>query len=404
MTLIQSLKEFFSTKFNVYLVIALAIIGVISFFFTGGANITNDTQPSADIEIHFFYLPTCPHCTEQKPIYYEIKEEHPEWNFFEHDASSQEGSVLFYKMSAEAGLDTSRLGVPTIFAGKHALVGVQTKEQILSAINQCINECKGEEYQNKSSQQMNTGFTDFELPFIGRTDLTQWSLPTLAIVLGAIDGFNPCAMWVLVYLIGILIGLNDKKKIWIIVGSFVFASGVLYFLFMTAWLNIFLIIGYIRAITIIIGMVALGGGILSLKEYITTKGELTCKVGDVQSHKKTMKKIDAIAAKPITIGLIISILGLAFVVNSVEFACSAAIPAVFTQILALSKISAFQHYLYIALYTFFFMLDDLIIFGMAAFAVNSSFGERYAKYTKLIGGIIMAILGLMMLFAPQLLR
>ncbi len=406
MIIIKSLKEFFSSKFNIYLTIGLVILGVIAFFFTGGISTkkNQDNLPSAEVEIHFFYLPTCPHCTEQKPIYFEIKEDHPEWNFYEHDASSQEGSALFYKMSAEAGLDTSRLGVPTIFAGKHALVGVQTKQQILSAINECINECKGEEYLNKSSQEINTGFTDFELPFLGRTDLMQWSLPTLAIVLGAIDGFNPCAMWVLVYLIGILIGLKDRKKIWIIVGSFVFASGVLYYLFMSAWLNIFLIIGYIRIITIIIGMIALGGGILSLKEYITTKGELTCKVGDMKSHKKTMSKIDKIASQPLTLGIIISIIGLAFVVNSVEFACSAAIPAVFTQILALSGISAFQHYLYIGLYTFFFMLDDLLIFGIAAFAIGSSLGDKYAKYCKLIGGVIMAVLGLIMLFAPQLLR
>jgi putative Mn2+ efflux pump MntP len=117
-----------------------------------------------------------------------------------------------------------------------------------------------------------------------------------------------------------------------------------------------------------------------------------------------MNKIDKIVSKPVTIGIVLSIIGLAFVVNSVEFACSAAIPAVFTQVLALSRISTFQHYLYIALYTFFFMLDDLIIFGMAAFAVGSSLGDRYAKYTKMIGGIIMTVLGLIMLFAPQLLR
>ncbi|NTV23751.1 MAG: hypothetical protein HGA85_05250 [Nanoarchaeota archaeon] len=187
-------------------------------------------------------------------------------------------------------------------------------------------------------------------------------------------------------------------------GSFVLASGILYFLFMTAWLNIFLLIGYIRILTIIIGLVALGGGILSLKEYVTTKGELVCKVGDHKSHKKTMNKIKDIASKPITFGIIISIIGLAFVVNSVEFACSAAIPAVFTQVLAISNISVFQHYLYIALYTLFFMLDDLIIFGMAAFAISGGIGEKYAKYCKLIGGVIMAALGLIMLFAPQLLR
>lgn len=398
----KPIKNFFSSKFNVFLVIMLIIIGGLAFFVT--TEKTSKTIQTDRLTVHFFYLPTCPHCTEQKPIYYELKEERKDVQFIEYDASSQEGSKLFYKMARDAGLDTSRLGVPTIFVGKNALVGLQSKEQIISAIDECINNCKGDEYYSETTQEASTGFSDFELPFLGRTDLTKWSLPTLAIILGLIDGFNPCAMWVLVYLIGILIGVRDKKRIWIIVGSFVMASGILYFLFMTAWLNIFLLLGYIKTLTIIIGLVALGGGVLSLKEYFTTKDALTCKVGDEKSHEKTMRKIDRIITQPLSFAIILSIIGLAFVINSVEFACSAAIPAVFTQILALSGISAIQHYAYIALYVFFFMLDDLIIFGMAAFALGSRIGEKYAKYCKLAGGIIMTILGLIMLFAPQLLR
>jgi glutaredoxin len=402
MNLAKTIKDFFSTKFNIYLVILLILIGGFALFFTGETTTQQTTEDS--MTIHFFYLPTCPHCSEQKPIYFDVKEERTDLQFIEHDASTAEGSQLFYQMAREAGLDTSKLGVPTIFVGKHALVGVQSKEQIIGAIDECINNCKGDEYQTETVQEVSTGFADYELPFLGKTDLTKWSLPTLAIVLGLIDGFNPCAMWVLVYLIGLLIGVKDKKRIWIIVGSFVFASGILYFLFMTAWLNIFLLLGYIKILTIIIGLVALGGGILSLKEYFTTKGSLTCKVGDEESHEKTMKKIDRIISQPLTWGIVLSMIGLAFVINSVEFACSAAIPAVFTQILSLSGLSSLQHYGYIGLYTLFFMLDDLIIFGMAAFALGSSLGEKYAKYCKLLGGIIMAVLGFIMLFAPHLLR
>lgn len=403
MNLAKTIKEFFSSKFNIYLVIILLLIGGLAFFITYEKTAIQTTDEK--LTVHFFYLPTCPHCTEQKPIYFEVKSERTDITFIEHDASSQEGSQQFYQMARETGLDTSKLGVPTIFVGKHALVGVQSEEHILSAIDDCINNCKGEEYQQiETTQKADTGFSDYELPFLGRTDLTKWSLPTLAIVLGLIDGFNPCAMWVLVYLIGMLIGVKDRKRIWIIVGSFVLASGILYFLFMTAWLNIFLLLGYIKILTILLGLVALGGGILSFKEYITTKGSLTCKVGDEESHEKTMKRIDRIISQPLSWAIVFSMIGLAFVINSVEFACSAAIPAVFTQILSLSGLSAIQHYAYIALYVLFFTLDDLIIFGMAAFALGSSFGEKYAKYCKLLGGIIMTILGLIMLFAPHLLR
>jgi len=400
-TVINSVNGFFKSKFNTYLVLALILIGAFAFFYTGTQTETRDSE---GMTVHFFYLPTCPHCAEQKPIVEELIAEMPDVAFIYHDASSQDGSALFYKMSAEAGLDTSRLGVPTLFVGKHPLVGFHTKEQIMQAIEDCQNNCQAGAESDVPIQEVKTGLTDYELPFIGRTDLTSYSLPILAVVLGLIDGFNPCAMWVLVYLIGILIGLNDRKKIWIIVGSFVLASGVLYFLFMTAWINIFLLVGYIKLLTLLIGLVALGGGIISLKEYITTKGKLGCKVEDEKGQEKTMSRIQKIASQPLSLAIIFSIIALAFVVNSVEFVCSAAIPAVFTQVLAMKGLSIIQNYAYIALYVFFFMLDDLIVFGMAAFAIGSSFGERYVKYSKLIGGVILTVLGFIMVFAPQLLR
>ena len=397
----STIKGFFRSRFNVCLFIALIAIGVIAFAFTGE---TQTAQSQGELEIHFFYLPTCPHCAEQKPIIQELQAEMTDISFHSHDASSQEGSALLYKMATEAGLDTSRLAVPTTFIGKHPLVGVHTKEQIIDTIQECIQNCKHGEEMNVTSQEMETSFTDYELPFIGRVDLTAYSLPALAIILGLIDGFNPCAMWVLVYLIGLLVGVNDRKKIWIIVGSFVLASGVLYFIFMSAWINIFLLVGYNRLLTMAIGLVALGGGILGLKDYMTTKGELACKVVDEKGHEKTIKNMERIVSEPLSIAIIFSIIGLAFVVNSVEFVCSSAIPAVFTQILAISGLSAFQHYAFIGLYVLFFMLDDILIFGMAAFAIGSGIGQKYAKHSKLIGGIILSILGIIMVFAPHLLR
>jgi len=399
MEILSTIKDFTKSKFNLGLLILLLLIGTALI-----AQPETQAQETQGMTVNYFYLPTCPHCAEQKPIILELQQEMPEINFVFHDASSSKGSALFYQMASEAGMDTSRLGTPTTFVGKRPLVGVHSKQEMLNAITECIEQCQNGGQQPHETQELSSSFTAFELPFLGRTDLTTFSIPTLAIVLGLIDGFNPCAMWVLVYLIALLINVGDKKKIWVIVGSFVLASGILYFLFMTAWLNVFLLLGYLRPITIAIGLVALGGGILSLKEYLATKGALTCKVGDEKSHEKTMNKIQELISKPLSIAVLFGIFALAFVVNSVEFVCSAAIPAVFTQVLALSGLSAIEHYGYILLYVLFFMLDDLIIFGLAAFAVNSSFGEKYAKYCKALGGIILVILGAVLLFAPHLLR
>ncbi|MDH5781754.1 MAG: hypothetical protein OEZ07_04210, partial [Dehalococcoidia bacterium] len=238
------------------------------------------------------------------------------------------------------------------------------------------------------------------LPIVGKIRLSNYSLPGLAVILGLVDGFNPCAMWVLAYLISLIMTLKDKRKIWLLVGSFVFASGVLYFLFMTAWLNAFLLIGYFRPVTIVIGLAALGAGILNVREFIRTKGAIVCEVGDEESRKKTMRRMEKVVFAPLTLATIAGIIALAFAVNLIEFACSAVIPATFIRVLSLSHLSTLRYYAYILLYDLFFMLDDLIIFGSAAFAMTSTLGDRYAKYCKPFGGTILLILGALLLGCP----
>ena len=183
-----------------------------------------------------------------------------------------------------------------------------------------------------------------------------------------------------------------------------FCLGSPVFLFMTIWLNAFLIIGYLRPVTIVIGLIALGAGIVNIKEFIQTRGAIVCEVQDEGSKKKTMSRKERVVNSPLTIGTVGGIIALAFVVNSIEFACSAAIPAIYTHILSLAPLSTLQYYGYILLYVLFFMLDDLIIFGAVAFAVSTNLGDRYMKWGKIVGGAILLILGALLLFAPDLLR
>ncbi|MCA1765951.1 MAG: hypothetical protein LC633_06865 [Desulfobulbaceae bacterium] len=246
--------------------------------------------------------------------------------------------------------------------------------------------------------------TIVEIPLVGEIDARDFSLPVLAVVLGLVDGLNPCAMWVLLYLISLVLSLKDRRKIWLIVGSFVAASGVLYFLFMTAWLNAFLFMGYVRELTLLIGFFALWVGITDIYESIRDRGRPTCQIGDRESKNRTMARIKEVALSPLSVGSFFAIVALAFIVNSIEFLCSAAIPAVFTYILSISPLGPLQYYMYILIYVLFFMLDDLLIFAAAAFAVTSSMGEKYAKYTKPVSGAIMLAIGVILIFFPDVLR
>jgi len=391
------LRKTFEDRFKRYLIISLVILGIV-LIFTG----QEATKPTADegFGVHFFYLPGCPHCDAQKPFNEKLANTYPSIQFIYYDATKPKEHALLSEMLEDLGVKNEPAFPITIF-GKQVFGGWESEETTGKEIEMAMQKClAGNCPQGVSIEPSD----EIVLPIIGEIRPSSYSLTSLAVILGLVDGFNPCAMWVLVYLISLIATLKDKKRIWLLVGSFVLASGVLYFLFMTAWLNAFLLIGYVRPVTIAIGLVALGGGILQTKEFLKTKGAIVCEVTDEESRKKTMTKIQKIVSSPITWGTIAGIVALAFVVNSIEFACSAAIPAIFTHVLSLSNLSTFQYYGYILLYVFVFMLDNLIIFGTAAFAMTSSLGDRYVKYSRPVGGTILIILGALLLFAPNLLR
>ncbi len=381
------LKNTFQDRFKRYLIISLIILGIVIGFTSQGTSSTGE-----GFEVHFFYLPGCSHCDEQE-IFNEKLEDALSINITPHDGTTPEGIALLSQMLAERGVEREPEFPITIFENQ-VFGGWESEETTGRAIEEALQQCLSGECPPPTGEEPRNTIV---LPLIGEIVLADYSLPALAVILGLVDGFNPCAMWVLVYLISLVAILKDRKRIWLIVGSFVLASGILYFLFMTAWLNLFLFIGYVKAVTIVIGLVALGGGILQVREVIETKGAIVCEVTDEESRKKTMSKVQEIVSSPLTWGILVGIIALAFTVNMVEFVCSAAIPAVFTRVLSLAGLTTFQYYGYILLYVLFFMLDDLVIFATAAFAFTSSLGNRYTKYSRPVGATIMIILGLLLL-------
>ncbi len=388
-------RKIYHDPFKRYLVISLIILGII-LLFTGQKSAMS--IPGEGLEVHFFYVSGCSPCEEQKPFNEELANTYS-IDFIYHDAGEPEGSALLTQMLAGVGVKGEPRFPVTIFGGQ-AFLGWKSVETTGKEIEKTLQECLAGICPEPGSKEPEDEAT---LPIVGKIRLSDYSLPGLAIILGLVDGFNPCAMWVLAYLISLIMTLKDKRRIWLLIGSFVFASGVLYFLFMTAWLNAFLLIGYYKPVTIVIGLAALGAGTLNIREFIRTKGAIVCEVGDEESRKKTMRRMEKVVFSPLTLATVAGIIALAFAVNLIEFVCSAAIPATFTRVLSLSHLSTFQYYAYILLYDLFFMLDDLIIFGSAALAMTSTLGDRYARYCRPFGGTILLILGVLLLFAPHLL-
>jgi glutaredoxin len=338
-----------------------------------------------DGRLHVFFQPDCPHCHQA----IEFLKSQPDFAFELHDVSTVAGERLLGTVVEQLAISETNLGVPLFVYGRRHLIGFDSAETTGRELRKLITK--------PESATPRAVPPSIRLPIFGDIDPSHYSLFVLTAVMALADGFNPCAMWVLIYLISLIAGLQDREKIWWLVGTFVLASGILYFLFMTAWLNTFLVMGYVRPLTQFIALAAIGFGIDHIYELIWNRGVVTCEVGNVEQRQRTIHRIRDIVAAPIGVASLVLVTGLAFAINSVEFLCSAALPAMYTHMLALMDLSTFAYYGYIALYVLFFMLDDLLIFGLAAFAVQGVVDTRYAAVSRGAGGVVLLGLGLWML-------
>lgn len=397
--------------------------------------------------IYFFYSDSCPHCKEEKPFLGFLKEEYGDkLNIYAYEVSSKKSVEILQKIAPVVGLETG--SVPITIVSDLLIVGYRDHESsgkpikekldlclagetecsdvvtpLLTAdeleigkitffnliksekkeIKKLIAEYGSEDLKNKNSDIKGVTqnlSTDFSIPFLGQFDARNFSLPLLALIIGFLDGFNPCAMWVLLFLISLLLGLQDRRKMWLFGIVFILASAFVYFLFMTAWLNAFLFLGIVTWVRWAIALLAMGVGAYNLYDYY--KHQDACSVTGGEKRQKTLENLKKLILEKSLIPALLGLVVLAFAVNLVELVCSAGFPAIFTSVLAMSDLPAWKYYFYILLYLIMFMIDDIIIFGLAMLTLESKLiGERYAKYSKIIGGVLMLIIGLLLILKPE---
>lgn len=393
------------------------------------------------INIHLFYGNGCPHCAAEEEFLSDYLKDRTDVKLYKYeiwyDSHNQE---LLSKVQKEMGT-TNKNGVPFTVIGKKTIVGYAdgvTDEQIKDAINYYLNndyrdyageitgkvkntevkedttkdesktEDKKENKIEKADDTKDSDQTDenVTVPVLGKINAKKVSLPILAVVLGLVDGFNPCAMWILIFLITMLFNMKDRKKMWILGLTFILTSGIVYLMFMLAWLNLATFISKIAFIRLLIAVIALVVGLINVYKYIDSlkKKDEGCDVVDKKDRKKIMKKIISITHEKKFIIALLGIMVLAASVNIIELMCSIGIPLLFTQILAMNNLSTFSYMIYMFIYIFFFLIDDIVIFVISMVTLKvTGLSTKYTKYSHLIGGIIMLIIGLLLIIKPELL-
>ncbi|PLX25920.1 hypothetical protein C0580_00985 [Candidatus Parcubacteria bacterium] len=346
-------------------------------------------------ELHFFWQIGCPHCAKEEIFLEGIEEKYGDYlEIKRYEISREPENIkLLQQFGKDLGVDIK--GVPFTVVGEEYFVGYLSDETTGSDIEAAILDILGVDGPPAKDK------SKIDLPLFGQIDTKTMSLPIITIIIGILDGFNPCAMWTLLFLISLLLGMKDRRRMWVLGVTFIVASAAVYFLFMAAWLNLILLLGFIIWIRILIGLVALGGGAWNLKKYFKNP-DAGCEVTGDEKRRRVFDRLKEITQKKNFWLAFVGIIALAFAVNLVEAICSAGLPAVYTQLLVLNDLATWQYYAYILLYIFFFMIDDLLIFIIAMVTLKmTGVSTKYSRFSNLIGGALMIIIGLLLLFKPE---
>lgn len=378
--------------------------------------LTNVNAKEKNINIYFFNGDGCPHCAEEEEYLNKIKKQYSNIKIVKYEVWYNKKNAEFMNLVKEK-LNITSPGVPITIIGKTYIIGYNDISG--EKLNRMINYYLKNDYtdvvkkikKGENIDNIKDGFTKYEkstdkntiisVPLIGKVNLKSLSIPTSATLIGLVDGFNPCAMWVLLFLISMLISMKDRKKMWILGISFLSTSAIVYMLIMLFWYNIMVNITTSIILRNIIAIVAIIASIINISQFFKNK-DGGCTVTDNKKRKKILEKIKKFTSEKSLLLAIIGVMGLAISVNLIELACSAGLPLVFTQILAINHVSQLQAFLYTILYIIFFLIDDIIVFSIAMFSMKvTAISTKYNKYSHLLGGIIMLLIGILLIFKPE---
>ena len=364
-----------------------------------------------EVTVYLFHSDSCPHCKIEREYVKTIS------NIDVKEYEVSKYSKLLTKVTDKLNINSS--SVPITIIGSDYKIGFN--DEIKNDIKDMIDSYSKNDYcdvvdliiKNKDIEKCldaNKGIYNISnkksLKLFNKTiyfDAKTVSLPIISILIGFIDGFNPCAMWVLIFLISMLFNMKDKKKMWILGITFLVVSALVYLVFMLGLLKVANSVG--NKFKYIIGIVALIGGFINIKSYLKSRKKDTgCQVTNNKSRKKIIERIKKYVNEK---NFILSILGislLAISVNLIELACSSGLPTMFIEILSLNDLSKFEYMFYLALYILMFMIDDIVIFIISMSTLKlTGISNKYTKYSHLIGGVLMILIGLLMIFRTDIL-
>ncbi|MBR4178659.1 MAG: hypothetical protein IKR57_04870 [Bacilli bacterium] len=375
--------------------------------------IPNLLAEEKELNLYLFYGAECPHCAALEKFLDVYLNENKDLHLYKYEVWHNDDNVKKYDEINKILGETSN-SIPYLIIGKSSVSGYNEKytpDRIKETVNYYRNvkfkdevgiylgvvEDNGEE--DDSEKYKND---EIDIPIIGKKRIKDVSILLSSIVIGLVDGFNPCAMWILLFLISMLLGMKDKKRRLTLGITFLVASALVYFLFLLAWLDLAVFLNKIIYIRLAIAMIAIIFGTVSIVRFLNRKKDDGCEVVDSKNRRRIINSIKKIVKEKSFILALLGVVLLAVSVNVIELLCSLGLPVMFSEILALNEVPKISRIIYSLVYVFFFLIDDIIIFIIAMKTLEiKAISNKFGKYSHLIGGLIMLLIGILMIYKPE---
>jgi thiol-disulfide isomerase/thioredoxin len=396
----------FSLKIAFVLLVSSLIILFVALY--GVAASEKQQNETKRVRLYLFWGKGCPHCSEEMELLKTLKQKYPTLEVKKYEVwYDKQNAALFGRIVKAAGVQS--VGVPGTVIGSRVFIGfnVQTARAIEDAILLCRERGCPDAMELIARPPADLPREEpkaVALPLFGEVDPAKISLPLFTMIIGGLDSFNPCAFFVLLFLLSMLIHVRSRQKMLIIGGIFVLFSGIIYFIFMAAWLNIFLVIGQLTVITITAGLIALATAAINIKDFFFFHKGISLVIPE-QAKPRLFERMRNLLRSPSFPAMAAGTIILAITANAYELLCTAGFPMIYTRVLTLHKLTTAQYYLFLVLYNVIYVLPLATIVVVITVTMGArKLTEWQGRKLKFVSGLMMLSLGIILIINPALLN
>ncbi len=363
-------------------------------------------RSAQSIPLLFFHGRGCPHCEKERQFLDKLQRSHPALRIKAYEVwYDKQNAALLSSLLQARGMRLT--GVPVTFIDREVYIGFSPEiaNRIIRAVEQCNDGHCTDPRAQGTKQSGATGTTGLlNIPLLGRLDARAASLPVITVVIAALDSVNPCAFFVLLTLLGLLSHARSRNKMLLVGGVFVFFSGFIYFLFMAAWLNLFLVMGRVALLTTIAGAVALVIAAINIKDFFAFRKGVSLTIPE-RAKPRLYERMRSLLRSASLPAVLFGAAALAIAANAYELLCTAGFPMVYTRILTLRNLPLVVYYLYLLAYAVIYVLPLFLIVTLFTVTLGGrKLTEQQGRALKLLSGMMMLGLGAVLVLQPALLN